>query len=61
MRYIIETSTPGNLVKDKRWTDVMGSLKQQQNVFDHDAIGIRRRIMQETAIENSSKLKALVA
>ena len=61
MRYIIETSTPGNLDKDKRWTDVMGSLKQQQNVFDHDAIGIRRRIMQETALENSSKLKSLVA
>ena len=52
MRYIIETSTPGNIDKDRRWKDVMGSLQKQQNAFDHDAIGIRRRIMQETAQEN---------
>ena len=57
MRYIIETSTPGRLDKDKRWTDVMGSLKQQQTVFEHDAIGVRRRIMQESALENQSKLQ----
>ena len=60
MRFIIESQTPSGLSKDKRWNDVMGSLKQQQNAFDHDAIGVRRRIMQETALENSSKFKALV-
>ena len=55
MRYIIETSIPSQIETDKRWTNVMGSLNKQQTVFDHDPIGVRRRIMQETALENQSK------